>query len=112
MVAKLLRIDTNDAAVTLGNEGLRLQQIRGMTNATGLDLRPAPYAVRACSRAPAVAASLLGLAALVPAALVPAAPGVLAGLCAHATTDVCKTLTSARLAINGARRSRDKDMWC
>ena len=33
-----------------------------------------------------------------------------AGACAHAATDVCKTLTSARLAMYGARASMDNDM--
>jgi len=42
-----------------------------------------------------------------------AVPGKGAGVCAHAAIDVCKTLTSVRLATaEGTRRSKGKDMWC
>jgi hypothetical protein len=53
---------------------------------------------------PVVGALALGVLAL--GAVEPA------GACAHAAMDVCKTLTSVRLAIHGTRQSEDEDMWC
>ena len=45
----------------------------------------------------------------------PAAGGVaepVAGAWAQAASDVCKTLTSARLAMPEDARRMDRDMWC